>query len=301
LARPDNELGLTTAKDQGLQESVETWGKIFWTRFKRNRLAQVGAVVMVFLYIIAIGAPWLVTHDPSDTNIRDRLEPPSRAHIFGTDRYGRDVYSRMLFGARVSLSVGFVAVGISLSIGTVVGATAGYFGGVVDNLLMRLVDIIISLPGLMFLILVIALFGRSIIHIMVVIGLLSWPGVARLVRGEFLSLRERDFVEAARAVGVDDLRLMFRHLLPNAIAPIVVAGTLGVAGAIITEAGLSYLGLGVPPPAPSWGNMVQEGQNYMTTAWWLVTFPGLAILVAVLSFNLIGDALRDALDPRLSD
>ncbi len=286
---------------QGLQETPESWGKIFWRRFKRNRLAQAGAVIMILLYVAAIGAPWLQTHDPTNTNIRDRLEPPSGEHIFGTDRYGRDVYSRMLHGARISLSVGFVAVGISLTIGTIIGAVAGYFGGMVDNILMRLVDMVISLPGLMFLILIIALFGRSIMHIMVVIGLLSWPGVARLVRGEFLSLRERDFVEAARAVGGGDLRLMFRHLLPNAIAPIVVAGTLGVASAIITEAGLSYLGLGVPPPAPSWGNMVQEGQQYMTTAWWLVAFPGSAILIAVLSFNLIGDALRDALDPRLSD
>jgi len=297
IDKPDS----SQAADYGLQKGAQTWGVIFWRRFRRNRLAQVGAVIMLILYVIALAAPWLAPYDPNATDIRNRLKPPSAEHWFGTDRYGRDVFSRMLYGARISLSVGFVAVGISVTIGTLVGAIAGYFGGVVDNVLMRLVDIVISLPGLMFLILVIALFGRSIIHIMVVIGLLSWPGVARLVRGEFLSLREREFVEAARAVGVDDLRLMFRHLLPNAIAPVVVAATLGVAGAIITEAGLSYLGLGVPPPAPSWGNMVQEGQQLIRRAWWLITFPGAAILIAVMSFNLIGDALRDALDPRLTD
>lgn len=287
--------------DYGLRDEVESWGRIFWRRFKRNRLAHLGFIAMLVMVAMAVFAPWLATHDPEATDIANRLEPPSREHWFGTDRYGRDVFSRMLYGARVSLTVGLVAVGIAVSIGTLIGALAGYFGGVVDNVLMRFVDIVISLPGLMFLILVVSLFGRGMMEIILVLGLLSWTGVARLVRGEFLSLREREFAEAARAAGASDLRLIFRHLLPNALAPIIVAATLGVAGAIITEAGLSYLGLGVAPPAATWGNMLQEGQSLIRRAWWLVVFPGAAIFITVLSFNLIGDALRDALDPRLKD
>jgi peptide/nickel transport system permease protein len=220
-------------------------------------------------------------------------------HPLGTDQFARDVLSRLLYGARISLLIGFVAVGISVTIGTLLGAVAGFLGGAVDGVIMRFVDMVISFPRLVLLITIIALFEPSIFLITAVLGLTLWPGTARIVRGEVLALREREFVQAAEALGFSKRRIILRHLIPNALGPVIVAATLGIGDTIVMEAGLSFLGLGVQPPTPSWGTMVADGRNVLLNAWWLSTFPGLAIVFTVLSFNLVGDGLRDALDPRL--
>jgi peptide/nickel transport system permease protein len=229
------------------------------------------------------------------------LQPPGYHFPLGTDDLGRDVLARILYGARISLLVGFVAVGIATSIGILLGALAGYYGRWVDALIMRFVDIMLCFPTFFLILAVIAFLEPSIWNIMIIIGLTSWMGVARLVRAEFLSLRERDFVLAARAIGAQDFRIIFRHILPNAISPVLVSATLGVAGAILTESALSFLGIGVQPPTPSWGNMLIAGKQTLGTAWWLSVFPGLAILVTVLGYNLLGEGVRDAMDPRIRD
>ncbi|RMH22282.1 MAG: ABC transporter permease, partial [Gemmatimonadetes bacterium] len=271
--------------------------------FARNRLAVAGAIAVVTLYGIALLAPLVAPADPIAQGdlLRERLLPPGSAgHLLGTDTFARDVLSRMVYGARISLSIGFVAVGISVSIGTVVGAVAGYFGRWVDAALMRFVDMVISFPRLVLLITIIALFdAQSIFLIMAVLGLTQWPGTARIVRGEVLSLREREFVQAARALGYSRWRILFRHVIPNALAPVIVASTLGIGNVIVLEAGLSFLGIGLQPPTPSWGGMVAVGRDDLLNAWWLSTFPGFAIVLTVLCINLVGDGLRDALDPRL--
>jgi peptide/nickel transport system permease protein len=269
--------------------------------FQRNRLAVVGSWVIAFAYLIAALAPLLAPFDPAAQGdlINARLADPSATHLLGTDHFARDILSRMLYGARVSLSIGFIAVAISATLGTLVGAVAGYLGGWVDAVLMRAVDVVISFPRLILLITIIAVFQPSIFLIVVVLGLTQWPGTARLVRGEVLSLREREFVQAAEALGFSRARILARHLVPNALVPVIVAATLGIGNTIVLEAGLSFLGLGVQPPTPSWGTMVADGRNFMFRAPWLSTFPGLAIVVVVLAFNLVGDGLRDALDPRM--
>ncbi len=273
--------------------------KNFWRHFKKNRLGVGGLVIIIIVFFIAIFAPFLSLYDPGKTDVSLKLKSPSFQHYLGTDQLGRDVFSRMLYGSQISLSVGFVAVGISILIGILVGAMAGYKGGWVDSLLMRFVDIMLSFPSFFLILTVVAILRPNIYNVMIVIGITSWEGTARFVRAEFLSLRERDYVQAARALGVKDRRIIFRHILPNALAPVFVTASLGVASAILIEAGLSFLGFGVQPPAPSWGNILTEGRTYIFDAWWLTVFPGLAILITVLSFNLFGEGLRDAIDPRL--
>ena len=278
---------------------MDTQKKTFWRYFKKNKLAVGGLVVIAGIVITFLFASLIAPHDPGKTDVSLKLQPPSSQHVLGTDQLGRDVFSRMLYGSRISLSVGFVAVAISIFIGVLVGALAGYYGGWVDSLLMRFVDIMICFPSFFLILTVVALLGPSLLKVMFVIGITSWMGTSRFVRAEFLSLRERDFVQAAQALGVKDLRIIFRHILPNALAPVFVTATLDVATAILVEAGLSFLGFGAQPPAPSWGNILTEGRTYIFDAWWLTLFPGLAILITVLSFNLLGEGLRDALDPRL--
>ena len=273
----------------------------FWARLRRNRMAVAGLTLVLGLFVVAIFASWIAPYDPNHIDLKQVLMPPSSGHLLGTDMLGRDVLSRIIFGSRVSLLVGFVAVGIATLIGLVVGSLAGYYGGLVDQVLMRLVDLMLCFPTLFLILAVIAVLGPSIWNIMVVIGITSWMGVARLVRAEFLSLREREFVAAARALGATDARLILRHLLPNALAPVMVSATLGVAGAILTESFLSFLGLGVQPPTPSWGNILTAGQANIEIAWWLSFFPGLAILITVMSYNLLGEGIREAIDPRLSE
>ncbi|NOY13161.1 MAG: ABC transporter permease [Deltaproteobacteria bacterium] len=273
---------------------------VIWQRLRHNRMALVGGAIILCMFLMAAVAS-LVSSDPSAIDIGQRLLPPGWAHPLGTDDLGRDVLVRMLYGARISLLVGFVAVGISTLIGIFLGALAGYYGGWVDALMMRFVDIMLCFPTFFLILAVIAFLDPSIWNIMIVIGLTSWMGVARLVRAEFLSLRQRDFVLAAQALGASDLRLIFRHILPNAMSPVLVSATLGVAGAILTESALSFLGIGVQPPTPSWGNMLIIGKQTLGSAWWLSVFPGLAILITVLGYNLLGEGIRDALDPRLKE
>ncbi|MBI3291647.1 MAG: ABC transporter permease [Elusimicrobia bacterium] len=272
--------------------------RLYWKRLKQNRLALAGLGVIGLLALLALMAPHLVPHDPIHQDLLHRLEPPSRFHPIGTDDLGRDVLSRLVYGTRISLMVGFVAVGISVVIGTLLGLVAGYYGKWVDACLMRLVDTMLSVPTIFLILAVIAFLEPNIYNVMAVIGLTAWPGLTRLVRGECLSVRERDFVQAAKIVGLSAPRILGWHLLPNVIAPILVSATLGVGGAILTESALSFLGLGVQPPIPSWGNMLTLGRDYLHLAWWLSLFPGLAILITVLAFNLLGEGLRDVLDPR---
>ena len=273
----------------------------FWTRLKRNQMAMTGLALVLGLFVVSIFAPWLAPYDPNLIDLKQVLMPPSPDHFLGTDTLGRDVLSRIIFGSQVSLKVGFVAVGLATLIGLLIGALAGYYGGWVDSALMRLVDLMLCFPAFFLILAVIAVLEPSIWNIMAVIGLTSWMGVARLVRAEFLSLREREFVTAARALGAGDTRLILRHMLPNALAPVMVSATLGVAGAILTESALSFLGLGVQPPTPSWGNILTAGKDNIEIAWWLSVFPGLAILITVMSYNLLGEGIREAIDPRLKE
>lgn len=269
--------------------------------FRKNRLAMAGLVIMLLLSVVTLLAPLIAPYDPSAQGdiVLTRYLPPSIEHLMGTDKFGRDIYSRVLYGARISLSIGFIAVAISITLGTLIGAVAGYFGGIVDGVLMRFTDMMLSFPRLVLLIVVIALFEPSIWLVVIVLGLTGWMGTARIVRGEVLSLREREFVQAARALGMGDGRIIMRHVIPNTLAPVIVSATLGIGQTILTEASLSFLGLGVQPPTPSWGNMVSDGRDALITAWWIATFPGLAIVFTVVAFNLLGDGLRDALDPRM--
>jgi peptide/nickel transport system permease protein len=270
-------------------------------RFRRNRLAVGGIGFVVILYAITLLAPFLAPYDPIATGdiVRTSHLPPSAAHWFGTDRLGRDVLSRAIFGARISLSIGFIATAISITVGTLLGALAGYIGGRVDEAIMRFTDVVLAFPRLILLILVVALFQPSIAIIIVVLGLTQWPGTTRIVRGDVLSLREREFIQAARALGFGRARIILRHVIPNVMAPIIVTATLGVGNTIVLEAGLSFLDLGPPPPTPTWGGLVAAGKDTLLNAWWVATFPGLIIVAVVLAFNLVGDGLRDALDPRL--
>jgi len=265
-----------------------------------NPLALAGFIIIICVFILAMLAPLLAPYDPDFFNVKEILLAPSSIHWMGTDGLGRDVLSRMLFGARISLLVGLVAVGISTAIGIILGAIAGYYRGWVDTLIMRLVDVMLSIPSFFLILAVIAFLTPSIINIMIVIGLTSWMGVTRLVRAEFLSLTDRDFVMASRTLGAKDFRLIFTHLLPNSLTPIIVSSVLGVASAVLLESGLSFLGLGVQAPQASWGNILTDGKEYIQFAWWLSLFPGMAILITVLGYNLLGEGLRDALDPRSS-
>jgi len=283
-------------KSSGEQEKLR---HLFWKRFRKNGLPLVGALIVIFLFIIALMAPVISPYDPGQINIKRVLQEPTAEHIFGTDSLGRDVLSRMIWGSRISLLVGFVAVGIATLIGIFLGALAGYYGRWADNLIMRFVDIMLCFPTFFLILAVIALLEPNIWNIMIIIGITGWMGVARLVRAEFLSLKERDFTVAEKALGAKDFRIIFRHILPNAMAPILVSATLGVAGAILTESALSFLGIGVQPPTPSWGNILTAGKDNIEIAWWLSLYPGLAILITVLGYNLLGEGIRDAIDPRL--
>ena len=311
--------------DTSLAESAEysdTYGKklkAFWKRLKKNKFAVVGLIVLIFLYSCAIFAPIIAPYTPDGT-VDDILlidRPPTfksyedynmngelvkfKPNFFGRDELGRDVFTRCLYAGRISLSIGFVAVGISVLIGTIWGCVAGYYGGVVDNILMRIVDAIMAIPTFILLITVMAIFKPSIFNVMIVIGLTGWTGIARFVRAEFLSLMKRDFVEAARCVGAKDKSIIFKHVLPNAMGPIIVSATMGIANAILTESALSFFGLGVQPPTATWGNMLNNAQelNTMINTPWKAFYPGALIFITVLAFNFFGDGLRDALDPKL--
>lgn len=271
-----------------------------WDRFRRHRLALVGIVLLAVLAIIAIFAPLLAPHSPYAVDLSAYRKPPGGSHPLGTDSAGRDVLARLMYAGRVSLSVGVVAVSIYVAIGLVLGGLAGFFGGIVDATVMRLADMVLSFPAIIVIITLVSILGPSIWNVMLVIGLLGWPPIARLVRAEFLTLRERDFIVASRSIGAPSGRIIFRHILPNAMTPVIVNATFGMAQAILLEAGLSFLGLGVQPPTASWGNMLNEAQSITILEGmpWLWIPPGILIALAVLSINFVGDGLRDALDPR---
>ncbi len=275
------------------------FGGVFWERFRTNRLSVAGGVIVLCLFIVALSAPLLAPYQPNDIDRHNILMPPDRHHPLGTDDLGRDVLSRMIYGARISLAVGFVAVGIATLIGICFGAMAGYYGGWLERIIMRFIDIMLTIPTFFLILAVIAFIEPSIWNIMIVIGLTGWMGVARLVRAEFLSIKEREYVTAARALGASDLRIIFRHILVNSMAPVLVSAVLGVAGAVLVESALSFLGIGVQPPTPSWGNILTLGKDNIEIAWWLSVFPGLAILITVLGYNLLGEGIRDSIDPRL--
>lgn len=272
--------------------------KLIIRRILKNKIAVTGLFFLSIILIVAIFAPIIAPYDPYRIDVYKVLEPPSKSHIFGTDELGRDVFSRIVYGARVSLKVGIIAMGIAILTGTILGSIAGYYGGFIDSFIMRLVDVMLAFPTLFLILAVVAVLEPSIYIIMVVIGLTGWMDVARLVRAEVLSLKEREFVLASKAIGASSMRIIFKHILPNAIYPVIVSATFAVGGAILVESGLSFLGLGIQPPEPSWGGILSVGKDYITVAWWLSFFPGIAIFLTVLSFNLLGEALRDALDPK---
>ncbi|MBI2950990.1 ABC transporter permease [bacterium] len=269
-----------------------------WRRLRKNRLAVAGGALLALFLLIAAAAPWIAPRDPLAQDLYGRLSPPSAKNWFGTDDFGRDILSRVLHGSRVSLRVGVAAVAIALVVGTAVGLTAGYWGGLLDNVLMRLMDLMLAFPSILLAIVVVAVLGPSLNNAMLAVGIVSIPQYARLVRASVLSIREQDYVTAARALGARDARIILTAILPNCVAPLTVQATLGMAGAILDAAGLSFLGLGAQPPTPEWGAMLSGGRDFILSAPWVLTFPGLAILLTVLAFNLLGDGLRDALDPK---
>ena len=274
---------------------------LIWKRFIKNRLAVAGGIIVTLLFFVAVFAPLISPYNPDDIDRKNILVSPDFHHPLGTDDLGRDVLSRMIWGSRISLAVGFVAVGIATLIGIFFGAIAGYYGGWAERIIMRFIDIMLTIPTFFLILAVIAFIEPSIWNIMIVIGLTSWMGVARLVRAEFLSIKEREYVLAAKALGASDFRIIFRHIMINSMAPVLVSAVLGIAGAVLVESALSFLGIGVQPPIPSWGNILTLGKDNIEIAWWLSVFPGLAILITVLGYNLLGEGIRDSIDPRLWD
>lgn len=269
-------------------------------RFGENKLAIAAVHAIGVLYALALLAPVLAPFDPSaiENVLETRYLAPSFEHPFGTDEFGRDLFSRALYGARISLSVGLLAVIVAITVGTLYGATAGYFGGIVDNVLMRAVDVIIAFPTFFLMLMLVGVFEANIVFLVLILGLTSWTGTARLIRGEILSLKEQEYIEGARAIGLPGRVILVRHLVPNAMAPVLVSAALMVGGMIGAEAGLSFLGIGIRPPTPSWGNMLSQGQDALLVAWWIAFFPGSLLAVTILAFNLLADGLRDALDPK---
>ena len=267
-------------------------------RITKHNLALVGLIILIPMFLCAVLAPTISPHDPKEPDLKNILAGPSWSHPFGTDTLGRDVLSRVIYGSRISLLVGFVSVGIATLIGILLGAVSGYTGGIVDELIMRFVDLMMCFPTFFLILAVIALLEPRIWNIMIVIGLTNWMGIARLVRAEILSIKGKEYVHAAKAMGFSKMRIIFGHVLPNALSPVYVVATLGIGGAILTESALSFLGIGVQPPTPSWGNILTQAKDNIEVAWWLSLYPGLAIFLTVMGYNLLGEGLRDVFDPR---
>jgi peptide/nickel transport system permease protein len=279
--------------------TTPSYWRIVWRQLRLNRGAIIGAGVLAVLVVVAIAAPVIAPFDPIEMAAQDMLMPPGRQHLFGTDNFGRDLFSRVMYGARISLTVGFLSVSIGAATGLVLGLLAGYSGGWVDTLIMRVMDALLAFPGILLALSIMVVLGSDLKNVMIAVGISSVPRYTRVVRASVLSAKENLYVEAARAIGCSSVVIMFRHILPNVFAPVVVLSTLGIAGAILLSAGLSYLGLGAQPPTPEWGLLLNSGRDYLALAWWITTFPGIAIMVTVLAINMLGDGLRDALDPRL--
>lgn len=272
-----------------------------WQRLKKNKMAMFGLFVIGLLVFAALFAEQIAPYGFDDQNLQDRLTSPNSQYLLGTDNFGRDIFSRIIFGARISLQVGFIAVGISAIVGGAFGAIAGYYGGKLDNFIMRVMDVLLAIPGILLAISIVAALGPGLVNVMIAVGIGSVPQYARIVRASILSIRDQEFVEAARAVGANDFRIIMKHIIPNSLAPIIVQATLGVASAILSAAGLSFIGLGIQPPTPEWGAMLSTGRDYLRDHWHVATFPGLAIMITIFGLNLLGDGLRDALDPRLKN
>jgi ABC-type dipeptide/oligopeptide/nickel transport system permease subunit len=283
------------------QDRRQTFFSDAWQRLVRNRLAMVGLTIIVLLFLIAVFAPVIAPYEPNKQNLQESLTPPGPTHLLGTDKHGRDVLSRMIYGTRIALLVGFLPQFVSLMLAIVLGLVSGYYGGWVDDVIMRLADAFFAFPSLLFMMALMFVLGskQGLLGIVLGLGIVGWAGRARIMRGQVLSIRERAYVESARAVGANTSRIVFRHILPNCLAPLIVSTTMSIPGAIMAEAGLSFIGLGVAPPTATWGQMLQTGREYLRQLPWLSIWPGLAILITVLSFNLFGDGLRDALDPYL--
>ena len=288
-------------EDAGMEKkySRSSLYKDAWRRLKKNKLAMIGLGIIIFLIIIAIFAPLVSPYNPIGRVKEESSLSPSMAHLFGTDLLGRDIFSRVIYGSRISLEVGVVAVGISVTIGLFFGAIAGYFGNVPDVLIMRVADIFFAFPYILGAIAIMTILGPGIMNIFIAIGILGWASFARIFRGSILSIKNKEYIEAARALGASNFRIIIKHIFPNAFAPIIVYATMNVGSAILVEAALSFLGLGVQPPTPAWGKMLSESLNYIDIAPWMMLFPGIAIVITVLGFVLLGDGLRDAFDPRL--
>lgn len=276
------------------------WAEIF-KMLSKNRMAMLGFTILIVLVLLAIFADVIADYDTVviKQNLSERLMPPNGKHWLGTDEFGRDIFARIIHGARVSLKVGLLAISISILVGGFLGAISGYYGGIIDNIVMRIMDIFLAVPSILLAIAIVSALGPSIMNLMISISVSYIPTFARIVRASVLSVRDQEFIEAARAIGASNLRIILRHIIPNSLAPVIVQGTLGVAGAILSIAGLSFIGLGIQPPAPEWGSMLSGGRQYLRYAWWVTTFPGIAIVITILSLNLLGDGLRDALDPKL--
>jgi peptide/nickel transport system permease protein len=277
---------------------AQPWSRIVFRQLVRNKGAMIGLGIILIAVIVAIGAPLVTPYEPTKPS-RDNLQPPTMPHPLGTDPLGRDIMSRVIYGSRISLRIGFLSVGIGISAGLLLGLSGGYYGGWLDNLLVMIIDAMLAFPGILLAMAIVSVLGASLRNVMIAVGLSSIPRYARLVRGSVLSAREQLYVDSARVIGAKDSRIVLRHIVPNVIGPVLVMATLSVPTAILSAAGLSFLGLGAQPPTPEWGLMVSEGRKVMRHAWWVPTFPGLAVMVIVLSINLFGDGLRDAIDPRL--
>ena len=286
---------------QKKQEGVSQW-TLIRRRFVRNRAGVLGGYLVLVLILLALITPLITPYNPLLIDVGGQLSAPGWRHLMGTDEFRRDIFSRVMYGARISLAIGFIAVSISATLGTAIGAISGYFGGLIDQALMWVTDLLLSLPRLVLLLAIIGFFraagAQSLFLIVVVLGLTGWMGVARIVRSQVLSLKEQAFIQAARGIGLPTRILLLRHLIPNCLAPVIVYGSLAIGSTILVEASLSFLGLGVPPPTPTWGNIVNDGREYLRSAWWITMFPGGMIVFAVMSFNLLGDGLRDAMDPK---
>jgi peptide/nickel transport system permease protein len=284
---------------EGIGAEVQSLRRIAFRRFIRNKAALVSAVYLILVIVCAVVAPAIAPYNPVKMYPSDKLTAPNVAHWLGTDLYGRDVLSRLLYGSRLSIQVGLIAVAIGAFLGTVIGLVGGYYGGVADEVTMRLMDVMLAFPGILLALTIVAFLGTSLTNVMIAVGISSVPSFARMVRGCVLSAKENVYVDAAEAIGCGHLRIIFRHILPNVVAPLIVVSTLGVAWAILNGAALSFLGLGAQPPTPEWGTMLSEGRDYLRVAPWISTFPGLAIMMLVITVNVIGDGLRVALDPRM--
>lgn len=281
-------------------KKTSQWKEV-WRRLRKNKMAVLGLIILVIIILLAIFANVIADYETVviKQNLAERLQAPSSKHLLGTDEFGRDILARMIHGARVSIKVGLLAISISIIAGGILGAISGFYGGLIDNIIMRIMDIFLAVPSILLAIAIVSALGPSITNLMISISVSYIPSFARIVRASVLSIRDQEFIEAARAIGASNTRIILKHIIPNALAPVIVQGTLGVAGAILSIAGLSFIGLGIQPPAPEWGSMLSGGRQYLRYAWWVTTFPGVAIMITILSLNLLGDGLRDALDPRL--